>query len=95
MNFFEFDILMNHLFEIGEQSKTNHIVRGDFNIDIAVESDRKLNRIQNLHALGFELANFTRLSQSSHSTINKVFSKTLPFKHMFITHQRVIILVSS
>ena len=61
------DILMNHLFEIGEESKTSHIVCGDFNIDIAGESDRKQNLIQNLNALGFELANnpedFARLSQ--------------------------------
>ena len=60
---------MNHLFEIGEESNTNHIVCGDFNIDIAGESDRKQNLIQNLHAIGFELANnpkdFKRVSQSS------------------------------
>ena len=70
MNAFEFvDTLMNHLFDIGEESNTNYIVCGDFNIDIAGESDRKQNLIQNLHALGFELANnlkdFKRVSQSS------------------------------
>ena len=42
MNAFEFvDILANPLFEIGEQSKTNHTVCGDFNIDIAGEPDEK------------------------------------------------------
>ena len=79
MNALEFvDTLMNPLFEIGEESKTKHIVCGDFNIDIAGESDRKQNLIRNLHALGFELANnpkdFTRVSQSSQSTIDLVFS---------------------
>ena len=79
MNAFEFvDTLMNHLFEIREESNTKHIVCGDFNIDIAGESDRKQNLIQNLHALRFELANnpkdFTRVSQSSQSTIDLVFS---------------------
>ena len=79
MNAFEFvDTLMNHLFEIQEESNTKHIVCGDFNIDIAGESDRKQNLLQNLQALGFELANnpkdFTRVSQSSQSTIDLVFS---------------------
>ena len=96
VNAFEFvDTLMNHLYEIGEESNTNHIVCGDFNIDIAGESDRKQNLIQNLHDLVFELANnpkdFTRVSQSSQSTIDL----NLPFKHMFIIRQRDIILVSS
>ena len=80
MNAFEFvDRLMNYLFEIREESNTKLIVCGDFNIDIAGESDRKKNFIQNLHALGFELANspkdFTRVSQSSQSTIDLVFFK--------------------
>ena len=47
---------MNHLFEIGEQMKTNHIDCGDFSIDLAGESERNQNLIQNLHALGFKLA---------------------------------------
>ena len=79
MNAFEFsDTLKNHLFEIGEKSNTNHIVCGDFNIGIAVKSDRKQNLTLILLALGFELANnpneFTRKSQSSQSTIELVFS---------------------
>ena len=78
-NAFEFvHTLMNHLFEIREESNAKHIACGDFNIDIAGESDRKQNLIQNIHALGFELANnpkdFTRVSQSSKSTIDLVFS---------------------
>ena len=99
MSAFEFvDSLMNYLFEIREESNTKHIVCGDFNIDIAGESDRKQNLIQNLHALGFELANnlkdFARFSQSSQSTIDLVFFLILQFKHMFIIRQRII-LVSS
>ena len=40
MNAFEFvGTLMNHLFEIREESNTKHIVCGVFNIDIADESD--------------------------------------------------------
>ena len=80
MNAFEFvDTLRNHLFEIREESNTKRIVCGDFNIDIVDESNRKQNLIQNLHALGFELANnpkdFTRVSQSSQSTIDLAFFK--------------------
>ena len=69
---------MNHLFEIREESNTKHILCDDFNIDIAGESHRKQNLIQNLHALRFQLANnpkdFKRVSQSSQSTIDLVFS---------------------
>ena len=41
------DILMNHLFEIGEKSKTSHVVCGDFNTDIRVSQieNRILYRI--------------------------------------------------
>ena len=78
MNAFEFvDTLMNYLFEIREKSNPKHFVCGDFNVDIAGVSDRKLNLIQNLHALGFELADnpkdFTRVSQSSQSTVDLVY----------------------
>ena len=80
MNAFEFvDILMNHLIEIGEESKTNDIVCGDFNLEVQDESDRKQNLMQNLNALGHELANnpndFTRVSQSSQPTFDLVFFK--------------------
>ena len=52
MNAFEFvDIFIYHFFGIGEQSKTNHLVCGDLNRDIAVESDREQKLIQNLLAL--------------------------------------------
>ena len=78
MNPFEFvDILMNQLFKIGEEIKTNHLDCGDFNTAIIGESDQKQNLIQSLHALVFELANnpkdFTRVSQSSQSTTELVF----------------------
>ena len=38
---------MKHLIEIGEESNTDHIVCGDFNLDIAGGSDRKQNLSQN------------------------------------------------
>ena len=58
MNHFEFvDIVMNQLFKIGEEIKTNQIDCGDFNTAIMGESDQKQNLIQSLHALVFELAN--------------------------------------
>ena len=102
MNAFEFvDTFMNHLIEIREESSTKHIVWGDFIIDIAGESDRKLNFIQNLHALGFEHANnpkdFTRVSQSSQSTIDSVFSNFTVQTHVHnssASHQFGVIIES-
>ena len=54
MNAFEIvDILINQFFDICEQSKFNHIVCVDLNVDIGVGSERKQNSIQNLRASGY------------------------------------------
>ena len=58
MNAFKFDgIILNHLFDIGGQSKNNHIVYDNFNTGISFESDEKQDSLQNLQASGFDLAN--------------------------------------